>query len=193
MTDEALYVAVAQKAIQQILDTSSQMLALPHLMIARAALRIHEHAKSNRRIWIIGNGGSFSNAEHIALDLTRTGRIQHVFSPGSMSLLSASANDDGWPDVFAHWLWSRAYAGDLLIALSCSKTSENIVRAAAWAQLNGLETIGLWGRPQHEGADRYVDLNIYVDTDDYRTIETCHLAIGQWWAAILSDIGKVPG
>jgi len=189
-SSEALYVRAAQATIQQMLDVASHVLALPHLMIARAAIRILEHAKRGDRIWIVGNGGSFSNAEHIALDLTRTGGIRHVFSPGSSGMLSASANDEGWPNVFENWLSSRAYLGDLLILLSCSKTSENIMRAAEFAQAHGLEMIGLWGKPAHEGADRYVDLNIYVDSDDYRTIETCHLAIGQWWAAILADVGK---
>jgi D-sedoheptulose 7-phosphate isomerase len=173
-----------------MLDVTSHILALPHLMIARAAIMILQHAQRGSNIWLIGNGGSFSNAEHIALDLTHTGRIPHVYSPPSPPMLTAFANDGDFELVFVDWLASRARTGDLLIALSCSKTSTNIMHACQGASARQIAIVGLWGRPMHEGADRYADLNIYVDSDDYRTIETCHLAIGQWWSAILADIGK---
>jgi len=188
--DEALYMAVAERTVLQMLDVSSHILALPHLMIARAAIRILKHAQRGSSIWLIGNGGSFSNAEHIALDLSITGHIPHVYSSPTQPVITAIANDTEFEFVFLRWLAGRARTSDLLIALSCSKTSTNILNACQWASARQIEIIGLWGQPKHEGADRYSDLNIYVDTDDYRTIETCHLAIGQWWAAILADVGK---
>jgi len=189
INDEALYVAVAEQTIRQMLDVSSHILALPHLMVARAAVRILQHARRGSSIWLIGNGGSFSNAEHIALDLAHTGHVPHVYAPPSPPLMTAFANDGDFELIFLEWLASRARMGDLLIALSCSKTSSNIMFACQGASARQLEIIGLWGPPANEGADRYCDLNIYVDSPDYRTIETCHLAIGQWWASILADVG----
>ena len=89
-----------------------------------------------KRIYIIGNGGSYANAQHIANDLLAC-RIR-VFTLDAATL-TASANDFGYETVFSRWLSVVAEAGDLLIALSGSGRSTNILAAISEAERIGMD------------------------------------------------------
>lgn len=88
------------------------------------------------RIYLIGNGGSYANAAHIANDLLACGVPAFTLDPAS---LTATANDFGYEEVFSRWLRVVAKKPDLLIALSGSGTSPNIIRALAEAQRIGMQ------------------------------------------------------
>lgn len=83
-----------------------------------------------RRVYLIGNGGSYANAQHIANDLIACGIKAYTLDP---STLTATANDDGYRYVFSRWLGTVGEKGDLLIALSGSGKSENILDAISTA------------------------------------------------------------
>ena len=97
------------------------------------------------RVFIIGNGGSFANAAHIAGDLLACGIRAFVIDPANLSRL---ANDVGWPEAFARWLRVVGEPGDLLIALSGSGTSPNILRAVAEAERMGMDVWREFGAAQ---------------------------------------------
>ena len=85
--------------------------------------RILERVKAAKRVYLIGNGGSFANAAHIANDLLACGVKAYTLDAAS---LTACANDFGYEEVFARWIRVVGERGDLLIALSGSGKSPNI-------------------------------------------------------------------
>ena len=93
--------------------------------------------KKAKRVFIIGNGGSYANAIHICNDLLGAGKPAFAPDPAT---LTAFANDWGYETVFARWLGVVARRGDLLIALSGSGTSENIRAGIDKAKKIGLST-----------------------------------------------------
>lgn len=96
-----------------------------------------DKVKEAKRVFIIGNGGSYANAMHICNDLLLCGKPAFCLDPAT---LTAFANDFGYEGVFGRWLEVVGSRGDLLIALSGSGTSENILAALAVADHLGMES-----------------------------------------------------
>ena len=94
-----------------------------------------EKIRKAKRIFIIGNGGSYANAIHIANDLNAVGKAAFTLDPAT---LTATANDYGFHFVFERWINTVGKKGDLLIALSGSGTSPNILRGLACAKRMGM-------------------------------------------------------
>ena len=111
---------------------------------------LRESIESNCRIWIIGNGGSAATASHFATDLNRcTNSVGESVKAMSLcdntSLITAIGNDFGYDQVFSRQLHNSASSGDLLIILSASGNSRNIISALEWAQNNKVTTLALTG------------------------------------------------
>src|SRR5688572_2062665 len=102
------------------------------------ALSLAEAVKKAKRTYIIGNGGSAANAIHICNDLISVGIKANTLDPATMS---AIANDFGWENVFSRWIVTVGEAGDLLVALSGSGTSRNVINALVEAEKIGMETM----------------------------------------------------
>lgn len=102
----------------------------------------------SRRVYIIGNGGSYANAAHIANDLLACGVRAFTLDAAT---LTAIANDFSFSEVFVQWLRVVADPGDVLIALSGSGKSENILRAVEEAHKMGLWIWKEFGAPQGLG------------------------------------------
>lgn len=100
--------------------------------------------KANK-VYIIGNGGSYANASHIANDLLSCSVKAYTLDSAT---LSAFANDHGWENAFAKWIGIVGEPGDLLIALSGSGTSPNILNACAVAERKGMDVHREYGAPQ---------------------------------------------
>jgi D-sedoheptulose 7-phosphate isomerase len=99
--------------------------------------------KIARRTYIIGNGGSYANAMHIANDLLSRGIKAYTLDPATMA---AFANDHGWVRVFSRWLDVVGEPGDLLIAMSGSGTSPNILMAIEVAERRGMVVERIFGK-----------------------------------------------
>lgn len=97
------------------------------------------------RIYIVGNGGSYANAVHIANDLLACGIRAYTLDPAT---LTASANDYGYETVFSRWIGTVGEKGDLLIALSGSGKSRNILNAIATAEEKGMHVYRVFGAAQ---------------------------------------------
>ena len=91
-----------------------------------------------KRVYLIGNGGSAANAVHICNDLISVGVRAYTLDPAT---LTAIANDFSYEVVFSRWLAVVGEEGDLLVALSGSGTSKNIVNALVEAEKIGMETM----------------------------------------------------
>lgn len=101
-------------------------------------MELAEKVKRAKRVFLIGNGGSYANAAHIANDLLSVGVPAFTLDAAT---LTASANDYGYETVFARWIETVGSEGDLLVALSGSGTSKNIVDAIATARSKGMEAV----------------------------------------------------
>jgi D-sedoheptulose 7-phosphate isomerase len=135
-------------------------------------------------IWIMGNGGSASTAEHFETDLSfvRLGNSIPTLKVSSLSansaLITAIANDIGFEFVFSHQILRKAAAGDLLIAISASGNSENLIRAIQVAKQLDLVTIALLGFDGGRLAG-LVDVSAIVTTEigKYGPVEDIHLSL----------------
>ncbi len=132
-------------------------------------------------VFSCGNGGSASIANHLQCDHVKGIRNGTDLTPRVVSLstnvelLTAIANDLSYDAVFEYQLQSQARPGDVLIAVSSSGRSPNIVRALDWARANGMQTIALTG---FEGgaARRTAGVSVHVDSTNYGVIEDAHQA-----------------
>jgi phosphoheptose isomerase len=134
------------------------------------------------RMFSCGNGGSAAIANHMQCDHLKGIRTGTDLAPQVLSLsanvevLTAIANDIGYHDVFVYQLQSQARPGDVLIAVSSSGRSRNIVDALTWARDNGLRTIAITGF--EGGAARSVaEVAIHVDCTNYGVVEDLHQAV----------------
>lgn len=98
-------------------------------------MQLADAIRKAKRVYLIGNGGSYANAGHIANDLIGAGVKAYTLDPAT---LTAIGNDFGYENVFSRWLSTVGERGDLLIALSGSGKSPNILRAIAIADEIGM-------------------------------------------------------
>ena len=136
--------------------------------------------RRRRTIYLVGNGASASMASHFAADLAKNGHLHtEVFS--DLSLLTAVANDVSYEQVFALPLQRRGRSGDLLVAISSSGRSPNILAAARMARQLQMKIVTLTGMTPDNPLRTMGDLNLYVPGRRYGTVETCHAALLHHW------------
>jgi phosphoheptose isomerase len=147
----------------------------------RAAAVLTDAYLRGARVFSCGNGGSASIANHLVCDHTKgvgtkTDLLPRVGSlTSNVELLTAIANDVAYEEVFAFQLQSQALPGDVLVAISSSGRSANIVRAMTWARDNGLHTIAITG---FEGGRARIlaDVAIHFECTNYGLVEDLHQA-----------------
>jgi D-sedoheptulose 7-phosphate isomerase len=154
--------------------------ALPFADLAKA-LEVLERAYTERRqVFLAGNGGSAATASHMASDLAKGiappggHGIRAICLSDNVPLLTAVANDIGYSEVFARPLAEYGQRGDILIVISASGNSPNILRAVETAQQMGITTIGFLGMGGGK-ASSMVDIAVVVPADDYGPVEDVHM------------------
>jgi D-sedoheptulose 7-phosphate isomerase len=154
--------------------------------------------KRRRFVFVIGNGGSGSNASHFCEDAGKCTirredfdndakpRLRVLSLTDCTPYITAWANDEGYERVYAEQLKNLASPGDLLIAISGSGNSPNILRAVEWANRNDLTTFGLTG---YSGGKlrTLAQQNLHVPLDDMGVVETVHLAAFHW---VVGDLAR---
>jgi D-sedoheptulose 7-phosphate isomerase len=137
--------------------------------------------ENDRTIFVIGNGGSAANATHFAQDLAKgvipdqhiTKRIRALSLTDNVSYITAVANDDGYQNIFSSQLRTFGSPGDLLIAISGSGNSANIIEAVMTAKALGIKCFGITG---YDGGKLLPlsDSFIHVKLNDMCTVESIH-------------------
>ena len=151
-------------------------------MLERAAGILADAYLRGARIFSCGNGGSASIANHMQCDHVKGIRSDTDLSPRVLSLsanielLTAIANDTGYENVFVHQLQAQSERGDVVVAVSSSGRSPNIVRALTWAREQGLGTIAITG---FDGgpARSIAEVSVHVDCTNYGIVEDLHQAL----------------
>jgi len=135
---------------------------------------------SNTRIWIAGNGGSAATASHLATDLSRCKNVngepvKAISLSDNVSLITAIANDYGFDFVFSQQLNNFAVKGDLLVIISASGNSRNLLKAMEFAKLNRIATLAITGFNGGEAKIK-ADVSLHVPTvnGDYGVAEDTH-------------------
>ena len=148
----------------------------------------------NKTVFVIGNGGSASAATHFAQDLAKGTRVSfdHPKRIKAMSLtdniafMTALGNDDGYDTIFEQQLRTYANPGDILIAISGSGNSPNIIRAINWANKNHVTTVGVTGF--NGGKLREINqYSVHVPLNDMCTSESVHTIIFHYVALTLME------
>lgn len=137
---------------------------------------------SGSKILLFGNGGSAADAQHIAAELTGRFRTERRGLPAialttDTSALTSIGNDYGYDRIFDRQVEALANKGDLLIGISTSGNSENVLRALKRGKEVGCKSIGLTGRSGGKFNDN-CDINIVVPSDDTARIQEMHILIG---------------
>lgn len=133
------------------------------------------HAESGR-VWFLGNGGSAAIASHMANDWTKNGGIR-AMAVSDAAVLTCLANDFGYEHVYAKAIEFQAGPRDGVIAISSSGNSANIVNAVGAAQRQGCWVATLSGFTPGNALRRLGDLNFYIASDNYGTVEVGHLIL----------------
>ncbi len=160
------------------------------------AVRMIDDARQRgARVFVVGNGGSAGTASHLACDLMKAAqregrppvRIQCLAD--CVPAITAWANDESFDVIFTAQLKVHGEPGDVLIAITGSGRSPNIVDALEYARGAGIHTMGLLGMGGGPALD-LCDVAIVVDSDDYEVIENAHMVIGHLFAAHLRTHGE---
>ncbi len=161
--------------------------------VARAAELLVNAFLDGGKVLLCGNGGSAADSQHLAAELvsalTRDHRrpaIPALALTTDTSILTAIANDFGFEGVFARQVEALGRPGDVLIGISTSGSSADVVRAVETARERGLRTIALTG--QGGGAlAPLADVAIRVPSEATSHIQECHIAIGQLLAFMVEE------
>ena len=142
--------------------------------------------EAERVVYLIGNGASASMASHFAADLAKNAFLHtQVFT--DISLLTAVANDLSYAEVFLEPLRRRMKPRDMVVAISSSGNSPNVLKACEYAGANGAYVVTLSAmRPDNELRRRGA-LNFWIPADSYGMAETSHAAILHYWMDSVSQ------
>jgi len=171
--------------------------AIGHEEIDALVEAIYETYLAGKKLFLAGNGGSAVTASHMACDLSKSiftsvpdpqpPRFKVISLTDNLAILTAWANDKGYESIFSEQLRLLGEPGDLLIVLSASGNSPNIIEVLAKARELGMRTVGLLGFGGGKAAEM-VDLAIVVADDDYGPVEDAHMVLDHFLSEHLREV-----
>lgn len=169
--------------IRQYLDRLLTTLSgMPVDSIASLSEMLYRAYSDGKQVFVLGNGGSASTASHMAADLGKNTigpnmrRFRIMSLNDNIPLLTALSNDLGYENVFAEQLQNLIQPGDMLIALTGSGNSPNVVRAVEYARSRSAQVAALLGCGGGSVAE-LADLSVLIDSGDYGVIEDAHVVV----------------
>ncbi len=150
--------------------------------LSRAAVLLGRAYEGGHWVFTCGNGGSASIANHLVCDHVKGTATDTTLKPrvvslsSNVELMTALANDIDYDEVFVRQLSALASPGDVLVTISSSGDSENVVRAAGWANDHGLVTIALSGFSGGR-TSALADVALHCESDNYGITEDVHQSI----------------
>ena len=159
--------------------------------LEQASLLVVETLKNGNKVLLCGNGGSAADAQHIAAELTGRYKSERRGLPGialttDTSALTAIGNDYGYDRVFDRQVEALANKGDLIIGISTSGNSKNIVSALKLGRELGCKTLGLSGR-DGGAMNEVCDVNLIVPSSDTPRIQEMHILFGHTICQIVDN------
>lgn len=173
-----------EESLKQSADTKINMISACRESILNASDAILESFSNGGKLMLCGNGGSAADSQHIATEFVV--RLSHEFKRPSLpaialttdtSNLTAGSNDLGFENVFARSIEALGKKGDVLIAISTSGNSKNILNAVKMAKSKNIFTIGLLGG-SGGSLKNQTDLNIIIPSENIQRIQEGHITAG---------------
>jgi D-sedoheptulose 7-phosphate isomerase len=191
--------ATAKQALRDVsdylADLSAVLAALPREPLAQTAQLLLDAARKGRMVFIFGNGGSAATASHLACDLAKTARMPgqpHVRAlalTDNVPLLTAWGNDDSYEVIFAEQLRTFVRWRDIVIAISASGNSPNVLAGARSAREAGAVVVGVTGFGGGK-LQALCDICLVVPSHDYGPVEDLHMIFVHAITAALKAAGK---
>lgn len=156
--------------------------SVDRVALAKAGALLAGAYAARKTIYVCGNGGSAAISNHLVCDHLKCIQTDTDLRPRVVSLsatietITAVANDISYDEVFVYQLRTLADPGDVLISVSSSGDSENVVRACAWAKGNDLAVIAMTGFAGGR-TQGLADVNLHVTGDNYGVVEDTHQAL----------------
>ena len=156
--------------------------AIPVDAVTQIIEKLRRALKEDRQIFVFGNGGSAANASHFVTDLGKGasdkvgGRFRCMSLNDNVSWMTALGNDYAYEEIFSRQLMNYGKPGDIVLVMSVSGNSPNVVRGVEWGKKNGLHTIALVGGKRGRLAE-IADQAIVIDSTHYGRVEDAQMGI----------------
>ena len=182
---------VITKEFEAHLETINAVMGTMETKLEEASALLVSTLKNGNKVLLCGNGGSAADAQHIAAELTGRYKTERRGLPGialttDTSALTAISNDYGYDRVFDRQVEALANEGDLLIGISTSGNSANIISALTLAKELGCTTLGMSGRDGGK-MNEVCDVNLVVPSNDTPRIQEMHILFGHTLCQIVDD------
>lgn len=173
---KSYFATLAEKTSQaSATDRQGNALDLADALDWAMTTAVKTHADGNKLIFI-GNGGSAAISSHMATDFSKNGGIR-ALAMNDASALTCLGNDLGYDQVFAKQIEMHARLGDMLIAISSSGRSQNILNAVETARAGQCQVLTLSGFDHDNPLRELGDMNLYISSHEYGFVEVSHLAL----------------
>lgn len=180
-----------ERILRESIDAKVQLVETQLENIHAIGRMLSDCAMRNGLIMLCGNGGSAADSQHIAAELVVRLKgnvdrraVKALALTTDSSVLTAGGNDYGFDHVFSRQVEAFGTKDDVLIAISTSGTSTNIIRAVEEAQQRGIQTIGLLGGTGGKLA-ALCDASVIVPSTVTARIQECHILIGHVWCEMI--------
>ncbi len=188
-SESPIMATLLQRSLQEHLETIQALLQTQIPEIERSGEMISVALSAGHKVLLCGNGGSAADAQHIAAELVGKYEVQRRALPSmalttDTSALTALSNDFGYEEVFARQIQAHASEGDVLIALSTSGASANVIKAAEAARKQNCLTIALTGG-LGEPLGSLCDIAVRVSSRRTSRIQEAHITIGHLWCEMI--------
>lgn len=181
--------APLKRSLEEHLETIQSLLNSKLDEIERTGKLICQTLAAGNKVLLCGNGGSAADAQHIAAELVGRYEEERRAFPAialttDTSALTALSNDYGYEQVFARQVLGLATTGDLLIAISTSGRSHNIVKAVEEAKRIGCQTLALTGG-SGEPLASLCDSALVISSERTSRVQEAHITIGHLWCEMV--------
>ena len=182
-------------ATRHLASLAETLVRIPVEPVGRAIALLVAARADGHRVWVLGNGGSAAIASHLVCDLTKNATrdgetpLRSMALTDNVPLLTALSNDISYERVFAAQIELLVDAEDVIIAISSSGRSPNIVAAIHAGLARGARIIALLGFDGGPALD-LADVAIHIPIHDYGIVEDAHSAVGH---ALAAAVGATPG
>jgi len=190
--------AVSEWTVRYLQKQKEALDSIPLAAVGRLVNRLRAALAEDRQIFVFGNGGSAANASHFVTDLGKGAsdkvgkRFRCLSINDNVSWITALGNDYAYEDVYARQLENYAKPGDLVMVMSVSGNSPNVVKAVEWAKRHGVYTVALVGGKRGRLAE-IADEPVVIDSHHYGRVEDAHMAICHMLCYAFMEMPEIAG
>ena len=180
-----------QEIARESIETKRAFFEYHAARVIEAAYLVIGSIKAGGKLLVLGNGGSAADAQHIAAELVNrlTGDrppIAAIALTTDTSIITSIGNDSSFDEVFERQVRALGRAGDVVLAISTSGNSPNVVRAVSAARELGMKSIGMTGRGGGKLA-ALVDVGLIVDAQSTQRVQETHITIGHILCELIEE------